>query len=417
VDGGEDRLGRGTKAPTDPIPVDPDPTQVAAVRAPSTPPLPQSNAREPWPEPEAATPRPPQTASVAAANSAAWTRTSPTVGGAEGDRAASHGQEHVYGIILRAVMNQSVCCLGSPGMTLSDPLSIVVMGSLSCLPVRDTKVRAPAMSAPKKIQPDTTRKRSRLLQEDVPGLSLDQALRVPRAIADDFAYSPTKPLNVARSIGMTPTSGPFRALTGAAVAYGLTTGAAQAPEIGLTPIGMRIVRPTSEGDDVAAKRDALLRPRVVGEFLRRYDNAALPSDHIAKNVLQEMGVPSDRLDAVFALITEGAEAVGFLLDLKGKRYVDLTGSTPSAGSASPDTHEDVSGAPGFAVAGVSVPAIPSLQQSPTRAVSMSPGVHINIEIHIAADATSETVEEIFRNMRRYVLNDGTQPDDDSKTSV
>jgi hypothetical protein len=44
-------------------------------------------------------------------------------------------------------------------------------------------------------------------------------------------------------------------------------------------------------------------------------------------------------------------------------------------------------------------------------------VHINIEIHIAADATSETVEEIFRNMRRYVLNDGTQPDDDSKTSV
>jgi hypothetical protein len=120
---------------------------------------------------------------------------------------------------------------------------------------------------------------------------------------------------------------------------------------------------------------------------------------------------------VFALITEGADAVGFLLDLKGKRYVDLTGSTPSAGSASPDTHEDASGAPGSAVAGVSVPAIPSLQQSPTRAVSMSPGVHINIEIHIAADATSETVEEIFRNMRRYVLNDGTQPDDDSKTSV
>lgn len=36
-------------------------------------------------------------------------------------------------------------------------------------------------------------------------------------------------------------------------------------------------------------------------------------------------------------------------------------------------------------------------------MSVGPGIHINIEIHIAADATSETVEGIFKNMRRYVL--------------
>lgn len=36
----------------------------------------------------------------------------------------------------------------------------------------------------------------------------------------------------------------------------------------------------------------------------------------------------------------------------------------------------------------------------------SPAIHINLEIHIAADATAETVAEIFKNMRKYVLNDG-----------
>ena len=36
----------------------------------------------------------------------------------------------------------------------------------------------------------------------------------------------------------------------------------------------------------------------------------------------------------------------------------------------------------------------------------SPAIHINLEIHIAADATPKTVEEIFKNMRKYVLDDG-----------
>ncbi len=50
-----------------------------------------------------------------------------------------------------------------------------------------------------------------------------------------------------------------------------------------------------------------------------------------------------------------------------------------------------------------IAAIPSLQvHPPAPAVSVGPGIHINIEIHIAADALSETIEEIFRNMRRYV---------------
>src|SRR6266853_829850 len=177
------------------------------------------------------------------------------------------------------------------------------------------------------------RKKIYLSQEDVPAYSLDQALRVPRAIADGYAYKPTRPLNVAGVLKMSPTAGPFRSLTGAAIAYGLTTGGAYAPEIGITPLGMRIVRPTREGDDLAAKRESLLRPKVLGEFLRQYDGAALPADNIAKNVLLEKGVPVARLDDVLAFIVEGATAVGFLKDINGRKYVDLAGSASDVAAA------------------------------------------------------------------------------------
>lgn len=48
---------------------------------------------------------------------------------------------------------------------------------------------------------------------------------------------------------------------------------------------------------------------------------------------------------------------------------------------------------------------------PTVSVSASPSVHVNVEIHIAADATANTVREIFRNMARYVLDKQIEDDD------
>jgi hypothetical protein len=239
-------------------------------------------------------------------------------------------------------------------------------------------------------------KRARLSQEDVPAYSLEQALRVPRAIADNYAYKPTRPLNVAGAMKMSPSAGPFRTLAGAAIAYGLTSGGAFAPEIGITPLGIRIVRPTVEGDDLAARREALLRPKVIGDFLRQYDGAALPADSIARNVLLEKGVPQSRLEDVLGLILEGAQGVGFIKDINGRKYIDLAGADMYAPPQVEVGNGDAAPARAASVAPVSAPSRPSS--------AVAPGVHINIEIHIAADASAETVEEIFKNMRRYVLS-------------
>lgn len=169
--------------------------------------------------------------------------------------------------------------------------------------------------------------RTYISQADIPSFSLEKAIRIPAAIGDNYGYKPSSPLQVAKALDVQPTSSGFKMLAGASIAYGLTSGGYNADTIAITPLGMRVVRPTAEGDDLSAKREALLRPRVIREFLRKYDGAAIPKDSIGQNVLMDMGVPQERTAEVLRLILEGAGSVGFLQQIKDRKYVELNGTS------------------------------------------------------------------------------------------
>lgn len=180
----------------------------------------------------------------------------------------------------------------------------------------------------RKISAKKESSREYISQADVPSYSLAKALRVSVAINDSYGGKPTRPLQVATAMNVQPTTGPFRMLCGASIAYGLTEGGYNATEISLTDVALRIVRPTDEGDDLKAKQEAILKPRIIREFLRKYDNHPLPTDNIAQNVLEEMGVTRVRTKQTLELILENAEEVGFISEVKGKKYVDLQGTKP-----------------------------------------------------------------------------------------
>lgn len=190
----------------------------------------------------------------------------------------------------------------------------------------------------KSAKPENSKKRTRISQGEVPAYPLDQALRIAQALVDNYASQPAKPLEVAAAIDMSPSSGPYRTLTGASIAYGLTEGGYNASEISLTDLGRRATAPLIEDDDLAAKREALLKPRVVGDFLRKYSDSPLPPDNIAHNVLGSMGVPQDRVVDVFELIVSGANSLGLLQEIKGKKYVNLD-KAPSRAPVSNDYSE------------------------------------------------------------------------------
>jgi len=170
---------------------------------------------------------------------------------------------------------------------------------------------------------ENKRRRSRVSQTDIPAYSLTQALRVAEVLSDQFAKKPTKPLNVAQALDIKPTSSGFRMLTGAATAYGLTTGGYNAQEIGLTDLGRRCIAPTTEGDDLMAKREALLKPSIINKFLTNYDSEKLPTDRMGVNVLEEWGIAADRAPGILDMIKSSAKFYGLTKEIRGDSYVDL----------------------------------------------------------------------------------------------
>lgn len=183
----------------------------------------------------------------------------------------------------------------------------------------------------KKVIADNSKeRRSRVSQGDVPAYSLDEALAVARAIGENYAFGPIKPLHLAHALSMSPTSSVFRMLCGTSIAYGLTDGGYNATEIIPTALAKRILKPTVEGDDIAAKKEAFLKPRVPREFLTKYSGNRLPREDIALNVLEHLGVPGDSTKRTLDLIMEGAKSLGLFTDIKGQLYVNLDGvKTPT----------------------------------------------------------------------------------------
>jgi len=168
-------------------------------------------------------------------------------------------------------------------------------------------------------------KRSYLKQSDVPSAPLTEALRMPQAILDHYAGKAATPLQVAKALNVDPKGSQLRVLSGAAIAFGLVEGGAQAATISVTDLARRIIRPKQEDEDVVAKREAVLKPRVFGDFLRQYDGHPFPRQDIALNVIEEMGVPREKATEVLERIEVSARSVGFIDEIKGKNYVTLMG--------------------------------------------------------------------------------------------
>lgn len=199
----------------------------------------------------------------------------------------------------------------------------------------------PKTKVTRRITPlETASKRTYLKQSDVPAASLDEALRIPQAILDHYAGKPTSPLYVAKALNVDPKGSQLKVLSGAAIAFGLIDGGAQAATISVTELAKSILRPKEEDADRVAKREAVLKPRIFGEFLRQYDSHPFPRQDIALNILEGMGVPRGKIGEVLDRLDTSARSVGFLEEINGKNYVSLQGFSRATNSDNADETND-----------------------------------------------------------------------------
>lgn len=170
--------------------------------------------------------------------------------------------------------------------------------------------------------------RSYMSQEDIPAFNIDEALVVAKVIFAEYGGGPSTPLDVAAGLEMQTTNTKFRMLCGASIAYGLTIGGYNAASVSVTDLARRICKPTEEDEDLVAKREAVLKPRIIREFLSKYSGSQLPRSDIAQHVLEQMKVPGDRTKQVHEMILATAASVGFIRVIKDKKYADLVGTRP-----------------------------------------------------------------------------------------
>lgn len=187
-----------------------------------------------------------------------------------------------------------------------------------------------------------TDKRVYFSQADFPQETLQQAQKIASAIVDDFAGKGASPPDVALAIGISPTSSGWRTLTGSAIAYGLTEGGVNANIIKLTPLGQKLVAPEEEGDDLVARREAIMRPKILKEFFERYRRAKFPSDIIGINVLKGMGVPAERAAAALEIIKVNGRYAGIIRETPTGPFINLDSPGVPAPTATPELATDSS---------------------------------------------------------------------------
>lgn len=174
-----------------------------------------------------------------------------------------------------------------------------------------------------KTKVQSSSKRSYISQSKIPKLALSEAIRLARSIYDDFAGQPTAPHQLAMAVDISPTSSHWPDLCGASIAYGLTSGGYNAQTISLTDLGLRVVAPTVEGDDLKAKVEAAIRPEIINKFFNKYNRSKFPQDRIARNIIAQMDIPQDRVDTVFQILKRNGEFVGIIHQTKTGPYVAI----------------------------------------------------------------------------------------------
>jgi hypothetical protein len=188
----------------------------------------------------------------------------------------------------------------------------------------------------KRSAPD---KRTYFKQAEFPQSTLQQAQKLASGLVENLAGKERSPPDIALAIGISPTSSAWPNLAGSAVAYGLTTGGVNASSIKLTPLGRKLVAPENEGDDLAARREAMMQPRITKAFFERYRRAKFPNDTIASNVLRSLGIPSDRVQSALEILKTNGRYAGIVRDTPTGPFVNLDSPGIPAPTANPEIPE------------------------------------------------------------------------------
>lgn len=223
---------------------------------------------------------------------------------------------------------------------------------------------------------------------------------------------------IASHVGLSETNADFVRLVASARSYGLADwGNPNRSSLRLTADGALVAQGEADERQQALAR-AFLRPALFARIARKFEGRGLPAGAAFIEPIKLEGVAASAAPLAAKNFVESAQFAGVVEDHNGRQVLstDLPYPTDEGDAgAGPAPAVRVSARPTQAVATqesrraprapTAEPMRPTARQAGSSGptVEFTPAVNINVQIHIAADASPATVEEIFKNMSKYVL--------------
>lgn len=180
--------------------------------------------------------------------------------------------------------------------------------------------------------------------EQLPRKSLEQALRVAKALREVPAGEVADWSQIARAMGIGPGNQMNKYYLWSAQAYGLID--KDGEHFSLSEIGRKILTPTRMNEDKEAIVRAVLTPIIFSRFFTDYNGSPFPGEEHIGNVLEvRYSVPRERIEEAKNLLRENGIFAGILsLDASGSMVVRLDPSTTGVPKPSDSTVADVQAA-------------------------------------------------------------------------
>jgi hypothetical protein len=71
---------------------------------------------------------------------------------------------------------------------------------------------------------------------------------------------------------------------------------------------------------LVARREAIMKPRILKKFYERYRRARFPNDAIGVNVLKSFGIPSERAQSALEIVKANGKYAGMIRDTPLESY-------------------------------------------------------------------------------------------------
>jgi predicted nucleotide-binding protein len=161
-----------------------------------------------------------------------------------------------------------------------------------------------------------------------------KTLPIPEAIWRNNAGNPFDILDVAKTVGQSPTSSTFVRQLASSFRYGLTEGSPSTKLISLTSLGSAIVAPTVDTDVKAKLREALLHPEIFRIVYTWMDRKPIPRDDVLMNTLIKspeaggFGILNEDVEDFLRVFMQNMTDYGLADDQRGTKYLRLDKLSP-----------------------------------------------------------------------------------------